>query len=54
MIDNVALMTSGHEETSIWFSSVDLQHAYSQIPPSKKLGGGNITGSYNSKQNFMA
>ena len=36
LIDNVLLTFSGHDENKIWFSSIDLKHAYSQIPLSKK------------------
>ena len=36
LIDNVAVTIIGHDERNIWFSSIDLKYAYSQIPLSKK------------------
>ena len=36
LIDNVAVTISGYEENKVWFSSIDLKYAYSQIPLSKK------------------
>ena len=60
LIDNVAVTTSGHEERNIWFSSIDLKYAYSQIPLSKKASnqcnfnivGREVTGSYRFKTGF--
>ena len=60
LIDNVAVTISGHEENKIWFSSIDLKYAYSQIPLSKKTSdqcnfnivGGDVTGSYRFKTGF--
>ena len=60
LIDNVAVTISGHDERNIWFSSIDLKYAYSQIPLSKKasnqcnfnIGGGEVTGSYRFKTRF--
>ena len=53
LIDNIAVTISGPDEDKIWFSSIDLKYAYSQIPLSKKssnqcnfnIVGGNVTGS---------
>ena len=36
LIDSFAVPISGHDENKIWFSSIDLKYAYSQIPLSKK------------------
>ena len=36
LIHNVAVKISGHDENKIWFSSIDLKYAYSQIPLSGK------------------
>ena len=60
LIANVAVTISGHDERNIWFSSVDLKYAYSQIPLSKKASnqcnfnivGGEVTGSYRFKTRF--
>ena len=60
LIDNVAITISGHDERNIWFSSIDLKYAYSQIPLSKKASnqcnfnivGGEVTGSYCFKTGF--
>ena len=60
LIDNVAVTISGHGERNIWFSSIDLKYAYSQIPLSKKASnqcnfyivGGEVTGSYRFKTGF--
>ena len=57
LIDNVAATITGHDERNIWFSSIDLKYAYSQIPLSKKASnqcnfnivGGEVTGSYRFK-----
>ena len=60
LIDNVAVTISGHDQRNIWFSSIDLKYAYSQIPLSKKASnqcnfnivGGEVTGSYRFKTGF--
>ena len=60
LIDNVAVTISGHDKDKIWFSSIDLKYAYSQIPLSKKASnqsnsnivGGDATGSYVLKPDF--
>ena len=61
LIDNVAVTISGHDEKkNIWFSSIDLKYAYSQIPLSRKASnqcnfnivGGEITSSYRFKTGF--
>ena len=58
--DNVAVTISGHDKRNIWFSSIGLKYAYSQIPLSKKASnqcnfnivGGEVTGSYHFKTGF--
>ena len=58
--DNVAVTISGYNEKNNWFSSIDLEYAYSQIPLSKKASnqcnfnfvGGGVTGSYRFKTGF--
>ena len=60
LIYNVAVTISAHDERKIWFSSIDLKYAYSQIPLSKKASnqcnfnivGGEVTGSYRFKTKF--
>ena len=60
LIDNVAVLISGHDENKIWFSSIDLKYEYSQIPLSKKASnqcnfnivGRDVTGSYSFKIGF--
>ena len=54
LIHNFAVTISGYEENKIWFSSIDLKYACSQIPLSKKASnqcnfnivGGDFTGSF--------
>ena len=60
LIDIVAVTISGHGERNIWFSSIDLKYAYSQISLSEKASnqcnfnivGGEVTGSYPFKTGF--
>ena len=60
LIDNAAVTISVLDENKIWFSSIDLKYAYSQIPLSNKASnqcnfkivGGDVTGSYLCKTGF--
>ena len=60
LIDNVAVTISGHNEDKIWFSSIDLKYANSQIPLSKKASnqcnfrivGGDVIDPYRFKTGF--